>query len=104
MDVNKLLRKSLACFCADSNFSACENLAWIKHWQVEVLIPKFVGYACGAMETTFKEDEWDDYVIDGDHLATCILLGENFAIFAKEGNEEGADFYILLCTQNLLRA
>jgi hypothetical protein len=51
------------------------------------------------METTFKEHEWDDYAIDGDHLATCILLGDNFANFAKEGNEEGADFYILLCTQ-----
>jgi hypothetical protein len=41
MDVNKLLRKTLACFCyfyVDPNFSACENLAWIEHWQVEMLI------------------------------------------------------------------
>jgi hypothetical protein len=34
MDVNKLLRKTLACFCCfcvDSNFLTCENFAWTKH-------------------------------------------------------------------------
>jgi hypothetical protein len=34
MDVNKLLRKTLACFCCfcvDSNFSTCENFTWTKH-------------------------------------------------------------------------
>jgi hypothetical protein len=33
IDVNKLLKKSLACFCCfcvDSDFSTCENLAWIE--------------------------------------------------------------------------
>jgi hypothetical protein len=102
MDVNKLLRKTLAhfcCFCVDLNFFACENLAWIEHWQVEMLIPNSMGYIHGAMETTFQEDEWDEYGLDGDHLVACISLGNNFVIFVEEGNEEGANFYILLCTQ-----
>ncbi len=64
-----------------------------------VLIPNFMGYVWDAMEATFAEDEWDDYGIDGDHLATCILLGDNFVISIKEGNEKGANIYILLCTQ-----
>jgi hypothetical protein len=51
------------------------------------------------MEATFKKDEWVDYTIDGNHLATYASLGDNFAISPKEGNEEGAYLYILLCTQ-----
>jgi hypothetical protein len=46
-DVNKLLKKSLACFCClylDSNYTKCVNLAWIRTWDVEVLIPKNYGY------------------------------------------------------------
>ncbi len=61
-----------------------------------------MGYVCGVMEPTFEEDGWDDYRIDDDHLATCILLGDNFVIFAEEGNEKGANFYILLCTQTYI--
>jgi hypothetical protein len=56
MDVNKLLKKQLACFCyfyVDYNFSTCENLPWTKNWEVEVLIPNNVGYVCSAMEVTF---------------------------------------------------
>ncbi len=56
MDVNKLLKKSLACFCClcvDCNFSACENLPWTKNMKVEVLIPNNMGYVRNAMEATF---------------------------------------------------
>ncbi len=73
-------------------------MAWTKHRQLEVLI-NYVGYVCSAMETTFKEDEWDDYEINGDHLVACISLGDNFAISIEEENKEGTYFYILLCTQ-----
>jgi hypothetical protein len=61
--------------------------------------PKFYGYVYGAMKTTFQEDEWDEYGLDGDHLAACISLGDNFVVSIEEGNEERVNFYILLCTQ-----
>jgi hypothetical protein len=99
MDVNKLLKKNLACFCCfccfcvDYNFSTCENLPWTKNWEVEVLIPNNMGYVCNALEATFQKDEWDSYGIDGDHLVDCISLGESFDVNAEEGNEEGVDFY-----------
>jgi hypothetical protein len=50
------------------------------------------------METTFQEDECDEYGLDGDHLVACILVRDNFIICVEEGNEEGTNFYILLCT------
>jgi hypothetical protein len=49
------------------------------------------------MEATFQE-EWDEYKNDGDHLIAYLLLGNNFVVNAKEGNE-GVDFYILICPQ-----
>ncbi len=58
-----------------------------------------MGYVCNAMEATFQANEWDEYGDDGDHLATCISLGDNFAMNAEEGNEERVNFYILVCTQ-----
>lgn len=87
------------CFCVDYNFSTCENLPWIKNWEVDVLILNSMGYVCSAMEVTFQENKWDSYGNDGDHLATCISLGDNFAMNVEEGYEEGVDFYILLCTK-----
>jgi hypothetical protein len=51
------------------------------------------------MEVTFQVDEWDEYEDDGDHLTACISLRDNFTMNAKQGNEEGVDFYVLLCTK-----
>ncbi len=56
MDVNKLFKKNLACFCyfcVDFNFSACKNLPWTQCWEVEVLILTNVVYAHSAMEIAF---------------------------------------------------
>jgi hypothetical protein len=56
MDVNKLLKKNLACFCSycvDFAFLARENLPWTKEWEVEVLILNNVGYVCHTMEDDF---------------------------------------------------
>jgi hypothetical protein len=53
------------------------------------------------MEVSFQVDEWGEYGEDGDHLASCMSLGNNFVVNAKEGNEECQDFYILLCTKNI---
>jgi hypothetical protein len=47
------------------------------------------------MEVSFQVDEWGEYMEDGDHLVFCMSLGNNFVVNAKEGNEEGQDFYIL---------
>ncbi len=100
MDVNKFLKKSLAYFCFF--FLASKNLPWTNYWEVEVLIPNIVAFVCSAMEVSFQVDEWGEYREDSDHLTSCMsYLGDNFAMNAKEGNEEGQDFYILLCTKTI---
>jgi len=58
-----------------------------------------VGYVRIAMEAMFQVDEWDEYEDDGNHLATYISLRDNFTMNVKQGNENGVNFYILLCTQ-----
>jgi hypothetical protein len=50
------------------------------------------------METTFKEDKWDEYRDGGDHIVACLLLGENFAMHIEERNEK-VDFYIFVYTE-----
>ncbi len=57
-----------------------------------------MGYVHSVMEATFWMDKWDEYN-DEDHFVAYISLGNNFAMNAKEWNEEGVDFYVLLCTQ-----
>ncbi len=58
MDVNKLLKKSLSCFCCfyvDVKFSTCENVPWMQSWEVEVLIHNNASYVHSAMENAFKK-------------------------------------------------
>jgi hypothetical protein len=62
MDVNKLMKKSLSCFCCfcvDGNFLACDNIPWTKDWEVEMLIPSNIAFVGEAMLATFYEDAWD---------------------------------------------
>jgi hypothetical protein len=71
-DVDKLMKKNLTyfcCFCVDFNFTACENVPWTKKWKIEVLIPNSTSFVRNVVESTFEEQEWDQYGIDGDYLA-----------------------------------
>ncbi len=49
----------------------------------------------------FDEDDWDQFGKNGDHLASCLTLGDNFSINVEERNVEGVDFYILMCTKTI---
>jgi hypothetical protein len=53
LDVNKLLKWSLACFCAaciDESWHNCSNLAWSGDWEVEVLRVDDVGFVQATMK------------------------------------------------------
>ena len=47
-----------------------------------------------------KQSKKEEFIYQGpgDTLSDVIHVGDNFAVNAKEGNSEGADFYILKCT------
>jgi hypothetical protein len=38
-------------------------------------------------------------MVSGEYLASCLGLGDNFAINAEEGNSEGVNFYLVLSMQ-----
>jgi hypothetical protein len=102
-DVNKLLKKHLACFYChylDGNFTTCVNLAWAnKSWDVKFLNTSNPSYVHSAIQSSTYENEWDQLGECGEYLANCFEVGDNFAVNAKESNEEDVNFYLVLCTQ-----
>jgi hypothetical protein len=55
-DVNKLLKKDLACFCyhcLDSNFKACVNLTCTMPWVIEILNTINPTYVCFAIQAGY---------------------------------------------------
>jgi hypothetical protein len=51
------------------------------------------------MQDAFVEDEWDSFGLDCHHLCSCLKMGNNFSMIAKEGNEEEVAYYMLMCTK-----
>jgi hypothetical protein len=102
MDVNKLLKRGLACFfpaCINCNWAKCENIAWTRDWMLEVLIPHNPGYVWDVMLAEFNVDNWDEFGLNGTYLASILELGDNLAICAAPENEENVEFYILMYTK-----
>ena len=52
-----------------------------------------------AIAQTYDGVHWTDYGADGDHLASCMELGQNFATNAVDENNGGVDFEVLMCTK-----
>jgi hypothetical protein len=104
MDVNKLLKKNVAyfyCFCLDFDFSTCDNLAWIKQWEVEVMVPNSAKYVQNVVEIAYEEDDWDDFGANGDTFTYYISFGDNFDVNSKQGNDKGVDFHVLMCKKTM---
>lgn len=104
MDVNKLLKRNLACFCTaciERDWSACENLAWAQSQEVELLVVQKPGYVQSVVMAEFKEDDWDEFGTNGQYFASITELGDNFAINAAPNNEENVEFYVLVCTKQM---
>ncbi len=98
------MKKSLSCFycfCVDGNFLVCNNIPWIKNWEVEMLIPSNTTFVHEAMFAAFDEDAWDQYGVNSDYLASDLTLGDNFAMNVEEENAKRVDFYILMCTKTM---
>jgi hypothetical protein len=75
MDVNKLLKRGLACFflaCIDCNWADCESIAWAGDWMLEVLIPHNPGYVRGVMLAEFNVENWDKFGVIGTYLVSTL--------------------------------
>jgi hypothetical protein len=104
LDVHKLLKINLACFCCaclDSNWEACENKAWVGPWQVEVLVVHEPSYVCAVISAGFNEDNWEEFSINGKYFSSFLKLGDNFVVSTVADNEENVDFHLLVCTKKM---
>ena len=102
MEVGKLLKRSLACFCfscIQGNWEACENRDWAGDWMLEVLIPLNSAYVRGVQQQEFNVDDWHEVGVNGAYFASILEVGDNFAVAASPENEENVDFYVLVCTR-----
>ncbi len=61
-----------------------------------MLVLNNITFVHEVMLDMFDEDDWDQFGENGDHLAFCLTLGDNFSV-----NVEGVDFYILMCTKTM---
>ena len=75
LDVNKLLKRSLACFCPAyirSNWKACETKAQIGPWELELLNITQFGYVYGVVSLAFKEDDQEKFGLNGKYFASTL--------------------------------
>ena len=102
MEVGKLLKRSLACFCfscIQGRWEACENRAWAGDWMLEVLVPLNSAYVQNVQLQEFSVDDWHDVGINSSYFASILEVGDNFAVAASLDNKENIDFYVLVCTR-----
>jgi hypothetical protein len=96
-DVTTLMIKNLACFCCFCmvrEWFACLYVQWIREWKPKTLKLIDTRFAQSIME---EEDVHWDYGEDGNALATCLEIGDNFAVNAIANNDEGQEFWIIKC-------
>ncbi len=48
-----------------------------------MLIPSNIKFLCEVMLDAFDQDDWDQFGVNGDHFASCLALGDNFAVNVK---------------------
>ena len=104
LDVYKLLKRGLACFCPpciESNWEFCENSAWTGSWEVKVLVVHQPGYVQGVISVKFDKENWDEFGVNGTYFGSLLELGNNFAILAAVDNEENVNFHLLICTRKV---
>ena len=104
MEVGKLLKRHLACFCfscIEGNWEECENRAWAGDWMLEVLVPLNAAYVRNVQLSEFSVDDWHDVGVNGTYFASILEVGDNFDVAASPDNEENVDFYVLVCTRKV---
>ena len=102
IQIGMLMVKELACFCAhciDNDYTNCVNLKWTGEWTPNFLQPVDPEYMRESMLRV-----WDgsiQYGAEGELLAATLDVGDIFAVNAAAGNDEGEDFWIIICTKVL---
>ncbi len=87
------------CFCMERKWFACLYAQWIGEWKLETLKPIDIHFAQFIMEEENVHD-WD-YGEDGNALAPCLEIGDNYVINIAIDNDESQKFWIIKCSKPL---
>jgi hypothetical protein len=86
-----LLVRSLSCFyapCIDQDWEKCEVTSHVPlQWPIK-LQPKNIDFVQTLIETMEKPSACEQEA-NGEDMGFFVCVGDNFAILAKEGNNEG---------------
>jgi hypothetical protein len=98
-DPTLLMVKELSCFCGpciDEDWSNCEQQSHISEPRVVRL--RHVDTYQVRLQIEANEDpkNWEYGSVD-EEIGDLLQVGENFAVPAPEGNDEGVEFYVLQC-------
>ncbi len=86
--------QNLSCFCkfcSDGKDGPCDSEAYIAPFTFIHLEP------CNASDAQADGESIPKLEMDLEALVTTLEVGHHVAIIAKKGNNEGSDFWILIC-------
>ena len=70
-------------------------IGWADIWHQQILRPLHDAGPSSVIEPTQEVRFSDDF----DSLTDFLVEGDDFAVIAEQGNDEGVDFYVLRCTR-----
>jgi hypothetical protein len=80
----------------DEEWEFCVNVAHIGWWWVEILQPLNVT-SIQNLNVIDQVDVGQELDFRWESLIIMLEVSDNFVVSAKDGNEEGVDFYIMCC-------
>ena len=99
-DPTQVKKRGLSCYyiaCIKGHWRSCANKLYVQKWTHLTLKP----ISELAKESYAEDYEDDDGKFEGslDMLGELLCEGDNFAVNAEAGNEEGVEFFLLKCVK-----
>lgn len=86
--------RKLSCYCSacmQNQWRKCSNKTHVTSWSFHKITLSDGGNSDDELEEPKYEGHYEA-------LSEAIEVGDNFALNAEDGNEEGVDFYLIKCT------
>lgn len=104
-DPTLLLVRQLSCFCmycVQQDWDNCDRKSHVAPWRHVRLRPHNAANVICQVEENDDPEGWE---FDGvrEDLGDLVEVGDNFAVPAPPGNDEGVAFYILQCQRKKFR-
>jgi hypothetical protein len=99
-DPTQLLVCDMSCLCQScllQNWEQCLNNGHVLLWRLVKLRPRNTRVVRRVMIERVENDDESQFGGDEEALADGVSTGDNFAVLANEGNDEGVPYYIVQC-------